>query len=1330
MDKSANRRIGESADVRSYLWLLACGVSFILLLVLRGALVGAEAQATAAYVCFWSDQGPVCVERSATEVDGEALMATLLAGPTPEEQARGLWSAIPKGTTLDRVDIHSDGTVVVYLRLPQEALGGLDPTAFEIVVHQIGGTLEPLRWRDLRIQTWDANAEAFVPLASFLPETPSLRKEAMALDEGILPPSVPPIRGEERGGQPPAFGQGQPQGSLSGKTVYVSAGHGWEWTGSAWRTQRPPYPTGGYVGPIIEDHNNAEAVNQYLLQYLWNAGATVIPVRERDLNSAEVIVDNDGPAPGTGYAETGTWTTSGSPGYRGLTYRFAETVTGTATATSAWTATLPADGEYAVYVWYFQSGNRTPDARYTVHHAGGETTVAVDQRVHGSTWHYIGTYGFLAGEEAQVTLTNQSGTAGLAVIADAVRFGGGTFDELTSAISTTAPYPPDKPWWEVCTFYYSQRMGLERDDWPYFNDVVARPMYARWEHADTGDDAVYVSWHTNGASGGYQEHTRGTMSIVYNSEVVTKPITAGSVDLRDAIHDELVHDIRAGWDPTWPDYKRSMNLGELRELWDDDPAVRMPGALIEIAFHDHPDDTDALKEPAFEMLAARGMYQGIVKYFEGRDSVDLKLLPEPPTHLAVQNVGGGAVWVSWQPSPTDAIGLVGDAATGYRVYTSTNGVGWSNGVTVTGTTAYTLAGFAPDQLVYVRVAATNEGGESFPTEVLAARVGDGAGVLVVNGFDRLNRSMAVPETDPTEGYNVRMFLDRMNAYDYVIQHGEAISYAFDSASNEAVKDGLVGLGQYGIVDWIVGEESVTDETLDATERALLAAYLDGGGALFISGAEIGWHLDYLGGDPAFYTGYLRAGYAGDDAGTYQVYPAPGSIFVGLPSFSFYTPGMYDPDYPDQVIPLSSAARALDYQGGAGTAAVQYEDGCERVVYFGFPFETIEPGQRAAVMGRVLDFLDECLVVAVDTEIASPVDGSAHNVLPGFLGTAGAGATALDRVELQIERVGDGKYWNESSWVTTTAWVTATGTSVWSYTLPALSDDDYMLRASAWTTDPYSDTSPAEVTFTYDTVPPTSTLLITPTNGVTISVAAGVTLEWEPVDPGGGSPVSYVVELDGQAVCTTTQTSCMVAHVDSGPHTWQVQVRDAAGNASDWAPGDFYVNRYYVWLPLVMREESEPPGPTCTDVVVNGGFETDEGWVLNNLAIYTTDQAYAGVRSARVGISPGEAGTFRYSSVMQVVTLTEGSSATLSLWVYPIGEGGDTGDYHYIGVLAQGDVYQSLETWQSDARAWEQRQYDLSAYVGQTVTIYIGTKNDGDDDTSALYVDGVTLEICP
>ncbi|MDY7080747.1 MAG: fibronectin type III domain-containing protein [Chloroflexota bacterium] len=1297
-------------------------------------------------VCFLGEQGLTCVERAveveAAGLDSERLLTSLLVGPTAGERARGLWSAIPAGSALEEVEAQPDGTVIVRLRVPLDSLRSLDHDTFEAIVQQIGWTLDlappvygDTAWRDLRIQVWDPIVEQFVSLADFLPPIPDPRKETLLggeESEGVQPLCATHV------GQPPAPGQGQPQGGLSGKTVYVSAGHGWKWNDytNNWRTQRPPYPNPPYEGPIIEDHNNAEAVNQYLLQYLWNAGALTWPVRERNMHAAEVVVDNDDPGPGTGYAETGTWTTAvvTGTGYAGTDYRYATTVTGTPAATAVWTATLPTDSRYAVYVWYRPGSNRAPDACYTIHHAGGETPVTVDQRHHGVTWRYVGTYGFRGGEEARVALTNRSAVTSSVVVADAVRFGGGTFDDL-SGIETDATGPPDKPWWEVAAYYYTQRMGMGAAP----GDVTSRPIYARWEHAGTGDDAVYVSWHTNGVSG-YQTHTHGTLSILHNGE--GNPITPGSELLRDTIHAELIHDIRAGWDAGWPEYKRRMNLGELRELWDDNPDYAIPGVLIEVAYHDHPDDTDALKEPHFNMLAARAFYQGIVKYFEQRDGIDLTELPEPPTHLAIQNVGGGQVRVSWRPSPTDTVGLVGDPATGYRIYTSTDGLGWSNGVPVTATTTYTLTGLAPEQLFFIRVTATNDGGESFPTEALAVRVGDDSEVILVNGFDRLNRTMLVPETDPVEGGNLRMFLDRMNRYDYAIQHGEVISYSFDGASNEAVREGVVSLGDYTLVDWILGEESAPDETLDATERALLVDLLQGGGALFLSGTEVGWHLDDQGADAVFYNTILRADYAGDDAETYQVTPAPGSIFEGLNPFRFDAAGMYDADYPDQMSPVNGSVAALSYNGGlGGTAAVQYENGCERLVYFGFPFETIWPDQRPAVMARVFDFLDLCLAPPVNTKIVAPLDGSAHNEKPAFEGTAEVDEMAtLDRVEVQIQRASDDRYWAGSDWMTGTAWitgtawmtettwVTATGTLTWFYTLPALSDSSYHLRGRAWTTDGVVDSSPAGLTFIYDTHAPTSTVLITPTSGITISALPGATLVWEPAVPDGGSPLAYVVQLDGQYY-TTTQPAYTVTPIADGPHVWGVRVFDTAGNLSEWITSTFYVSRHHLWLPLVTRD-FKSAGGVCTDVLLNGGFESDEGWVLNQLATYDTTNVHSGEQSMRVGISPGEPGDDTYSSVAQVVALPSGSQAVLQLWVYPIGEESDSDDWHYVSLRDESDTYYALDHWHSDARAWERREYDLSAYLGQVVTLYVGTRNDGDDDTAALYVDDVVLEICP
>jgi hypothetical protein len=380
--------------------------------------------------------------------------------------------------------------------------------------------------------------------------------------------------------------------------------------------------------------------------------------------------------------------------------------------------------------------------------------------------------------------------------------------------------------------------------------------------------------------------------------------------------------------------------------------------LLELAFHDNVHDANALKDPRFNQLAARAIYQGIVHYFEERDGSDLAEAPEPPTHLRVQNLGSGSVRVAWHPSPTDPDGLYGDPATGYRIYTSTDGFAWGAPQVVTGTETV-LAGLSPGAELYVRVTATNDGGESFPTETLGAQVGEAA-LLLVNGFDKLNRFGLVEEIDPVEGYNLRLWLERINTRDYVVQHGQAVpaGYAWDSASNEAVAAGLLALADYAIVDWILGEESTEeDHTLNASERAALGAYLEGDGALLISGTELAWELGGQGVAPTFLNDMLHTAYVTDDAGTYAVTPAANGVFVGLEPFTFDAPGEYDADMPDVLAPSGGATVALTYTGGTGgAAAIQYAAGCRRLLVLGFPLEVVRPAARPAVLARALDFL--------------------------------------------------------------------------------------------------------------------------------------------------------------------------------------------------------------------------------------------------------------------------------------------------------------------------------------------------------------------------------------
>ncbi|MGC9399159.1 MAG: N-acetylmuramoyl-L-alanine amidase [Anaerolineae bacterium] len=1168
----------------------------------------------------------------------------------------------------------------------------------------VARALTPLDWRALHVHARDPEDGVCKPLSDFLPAP-----EITAL---TAPPTA------RLTAAPSPLVEVFPR-SLAGKTIFVSAGHGWQWNGSAWRTQRPPYQE------FIEDHNNAEVVNQYLIPYLENAGATVIPVRERDWNAARVVVDDQD----AGFNTGGAWNVSIQPGYQDGDYHFATTVSGSATATATWTLEVPQRGLYALYAWVRPGANRTADARYTVHHAGGSSDVWLDQRIRPMTWRYLGTFPFA--DNAIVTLDNASAEAGNAVIADALRLGGGDFDDLTAGtgkpISTTAPYAPDKPWWETATFYYSQWMGLDREDWPYFNDVVARPMYARWQHAGVEEDAVYISWHTNGYNGD-NDVISGTVSYVHDGS--TYPMTESSEELQQAVHTELVHDIQTGWSEHWVDLgQRRRNLGEVRMLWDENPAHRMPGVLLEIGYHDNEHDANALKDPRFNRLAARAVYQGILRYFAAEDGSDLVQAPEPPTHLRVQNVGGGsgALHVAWQPPPTGAEsdGLYGDAATGYRVYTSPDGFAWSAPLTVTKTET-TLTGFKAGETVYVRVTATNDGGESFPTETLGARVGDHVPLLLVNGFDKLNRFGLVEEVDPTEGYNLRLWEPRINSRRYVVHHGDAVpaEYAWDSAGNEAVAAGDVLLSAYTVVDWILGEESLEEEgTLNAAERQALTLFLENDGALLIGGTELLWELVAQDRDAAFARTQLHTDYVNDDAGTYTVAPTADGAFAGLTSFTFDAPEEYDADFPDVLATSGDASPALTYAGGAGgVAAVQYAAGCQRTLVLGFPFEVIRAEARPDVMTRALDFLDECVtppVEAVETGITAPGDGSSVNAVPPFEGWAtGEG---LQRVEVQVTDALS-QTWDGGDWGTAATWLTATGTLTWHYTLPVLDDGSYTLRARAVASQ--TDMTPARIGFTLDRVVPTAPTPLTPTGGITLTTPAA-TLQWSP-PPDDGAPLSYEVALDN--VTRTVHSTMTTIAVGSGTHVWRVRAVDAAANVGPWSEeARFNVKRVHLFLPLILRNHTPTnPAPADCEVWLSEEFEGETDWTFNALAERVDTPVHGGEKAVRVGLPPGTPGDgeTRYASISRALELpTDAASITLTYWAYPIAEDNDPDDFHYVG------PQDALIIDRDDARVWARRTLDLSSYAGTRVLFFFGTKNDGDGSSAALVVDDITIEVC-
>ncbi len=872
---------------------------------------------------------------------------------------------LPSETRLSDVKIN-DNHVSFYVDIPQEHLQeGYDEMLFEEVGLRLFNSIsDNIDANSFELLVKNASGE-YVSLDQLHPsvkDEPYQEKRGDGGAEIRLSDDIDYLKNN------PNIGQGQPFGALSGKTVWLSPGHGWLYytSLSGYSTQR------GETNDMVEDFGTVEGINYYLLKYLWNAGANVWSVRERDVNENEVVVDNTS----GGYTETGAWSTTANTGYNPATtdydqangYRFSAVTTGAATSTATWTPNIPKSGWYWVSTTYRSFSDRPVDAQYQVNHAGGTTQVSINQEVHGETWVYLGQFYFDAGTGGSVTLLNSTSdnSPSQFVIADAMRFGGGmgTEDDCTYGAGTTG-----KPRWEE-----SARMFAPFQGYPTCRgDVTMRPHYAEWElakgTAQEQANAVYVSWHTNAATG----TARGTETYSYNGASASFPITPGSPDLRDFVHNQLAGDIISCYDSGWNDRgTKTANFGEIREL------STMPGCLIEVAFHDEPNDAQALTTPAFREIAARGIYQGIVDYFADADGTTATYVPEQPTHLYAQNSATGSITLTWN-APPSVCGT--DAATAYRVYMGTHGRGFADAIPVMGNT-YTVSGLNPNTTYYFRVSATNAGGESFPTAVVAARTpasGSTVPYLIVDGFDRIDRAGAVRKTSSSQLTDLRrLFLELMNSYDYMVEHAKALEscgVAFDGVSNEAVIDGSAVLTDYDAVDWFTGEESTVDNSFDATERTLIQNFLDNKGCLIVSGAEIGWDVGRStspNADLNFYNNYLKATYVGDDAGTYSVSGVAGGIFAGTSGgFDDNTNCYFDAEFPDRLGASGGSTVELNYVGGTGGgAAIAYKGTDFAVVNFGFPLETADAAMRDALMCQAVDYLstEHEACATVDLEI--------------------------------------------------------------------------------------------------------------------------------------------------------------------------------------------------------------------------------------------------------------------------------------------------------------------------------------------------------------------------
>jgi len=311
---------------------------------------------------------------------------------------------------------------------------------------------------------------------------------------------------------------------------------------------------------------------------------------------------------------------------------------------------------------------------------------------------------------------------------------------------------------------------------------------------------------------------------------------------------------------------------------------------------------------------------------------------EPPELEFAVAAASDVIELAWTPV---------EGADGYAVWFSEDAEHWdpAQARRVDGT-EHRAGDVSLDDDVFVRVTAFTEAAgitHSKASDVHAATASVGrASILVVDGHERW-QAQRVPENPRAVGHG------------FVARYAEALDERFDTASAAMVADEIVALADYDVVLWMLGEESDAHLSFDDLEQDVLRSYVEGGGALVVSGAEFAYDLGSVGTpeDAAFLADVLHVAYAGDDAATWWLADGAG-VFEGAGVMGFSTRDAIVVDYPDQLNPVGGGEAVLSYFGGVGGVAAVAWSGEGRTFALGVPLESIEGADdRAWLLGRIL-----------------------------------------------------------------------------------------------------------------------------------------------------------------------------------------------------------------------------------------------------------------------------------------------------------------------------------------------------------------------------------------
>ena len=721
---------------------------------------------------------------------------------------------------------------------------------------------------------------------------------------------------------------------LSGRNIALWQSHGRYFDEGAgqWKWQRAP------LHRTVEDMYTQSYVLPFLIPMLENAGAYVLTPRERDIQRLEVIIDNDPSFTGVRelplrqvgiYNEKGNWETAGpgfadtaavylldqNPFLAGSTRRTA--CTQEPSAQAIWSFHAPERGSYAVYVSYRSEVNSSPCAHYTVRHRGGQTGFVVNQRWGGGTWIYLGTFEFEG--EGSVILDNgtpqgRDFVRGSIVSADAVKIGGGmgkiargSLDQDSSEYRTSG-----LPSFAEGALYSMQWAGIDT--------TVTR----QWDGEYTRDYAsrgAWVSLMCGGSVRNPEQAGKGIpidLSFAFHSDAGVTPndSTVGTLAIytrlcenkdtlpdgksrmvgrhyADLVQSQIVQDIRRQYDSTW----------RRRWVWDrsysESRTTSVPGMLLEVLAHQNFADMRYGLDPDFRFTVSRAVYKGMLKFLSDLYKRSYIVQPLPVRSLAVTfGPEGHSARISWRPV-SDPLEPTAEPKS-YILYTRVDDGSFNEGELIRrahedGERLYYDVPIRPGHLYSFKVEACNDGGRSFPSEILSigTPVFPVQGqVAVINNFDRVSAptwfdtplyagfegsiDAGVPylydisyigenymhrrgqpfSTNDSPGFgatrsNMAGRVIAGNTFDYPSVHGRALlaaGYAFVSFNRDAwTADPTLARGCFA-ADLICGKQVTTRigsgqapdcyQVFPADLRKAILDFTGTGGNLIISGADI------------------------------------------------------------------------------------------------------------------------------------------------------------------------------------------------------------------------------------------------------------------------------------------------------------------------------------------------------------------------------------------------------------------------------------------------------------------------------------------------------------